>query len=65
MFDLLWKSQQNKPENFAKNLGPNFAKNLPPPRTAALKKENFAQNFALQKPYAKVTLQHQACSQNQ
>ena len=29
-FFLLWRSQQNKPENLAKNFGPNFAKNFAP-----------------------------------
>ena len=50
VFFCVWKSQHNKPENFAKNFGPNFTKNFAP--DCPLQKENFAQNFVLQKPFA-------------
>ena len=55
---LLWKcqaeaeTQQNKPENFAKNIGRTLPKTSH--QTAPLQKENFAQSFALQKPIVKV-----------
>ena len=52
---LLCMSQQNKPENFAKNFAANFTKNFAP-NCPPLQHGNFGQNFALQKPFAKVEL---------